>query len=102
MKSVAILLAGGSGSRMGASVEDKILVHVMGKPVVAHVLQAFLKSEIVDAVVIVARDNEQRKAISAITEIIRPEIPVFFTTGGDPFELTADRVAQGAFQCRCM
>ena len=82
MKHVAILLAGGSGSRMGGSVEDKILVEVAGKPVFAHVLAAFAGSGTQDGLVIVARDNRQRKELAAIVKAERISLPVYFTLGG--------------------
>jgi len=82
MKHVAILLAGGSGSRMGGSVEDKILVNIHGRPVFAYVLQAFRESAQQDALIIVARDNRQRELLSAVVEEEKPGIPVFFTLGG--------------------
>ena len=82
MKHVAILLAGGSSSRMGSSVEDKILVEVAGKPVFAHVLAAFTASETQDGLIIVARDNRQRKELAAIVKAEKVKLPVYFTLGG--------------------
>ncbi len=83
MKHVAILLAGGSGSRMGSSVDDKVLVQIHERPVFAYVLQAFLDSATQDALVIVARDNQQRKKLAAIVKKEIPDFPVFFTLGGN-------------------
>ncbi len=82
MKHVAILLAGGSGTRMGASVEDKILVQLYGKPVIAHALQAFRESACVDGIVIVVKDNSQRKRISSLLKLEKPGVPVLFASGG--------------------
>jgi 2-C-methyl-D-erythritol 4-phosphate cytidylyltransferase/2-C-methyl-D-erythritol 2,4-cyclodiphosphate synthase len=82
MKHVAILLAGGSGARMGGSVEDKILVSINGSPVFAHVLKAFVASGTQDAFIIVVRDNAQRKELASIVQKQRLDVPVFYTTGG--------------------
>lgn len=82
MKHVAILLAGGSGSRMGSSVEDKILVEVAGRPVFAHVLSSFIASGIYDALIIVARDNRQRKELAALFKAEKAKPEVYFTLGG--------------------
>lgn len=78
MKHVAILLAGGSGARMGGSVEDKILVSINGSPVFAHVLKAFVASGTQDAFIIVVRDNAQRKELASIVQKERLDLPVFY------------------------
>lgn len=83
MEHVAILLAGGSGNRMGQSVEDKILFEVAGRPVFAHVLEAFAKSASHDAFVIVYRDDVQRKALKAIASASPLKGPFFYTVGGN-------------------
>lgn len=82
MKHMAILLAGGSGSRMGSSVDDKILVEIAGLPVFGHVLKAFCDSGIQDGFVIVTRDNKQRKNLARIIKEMKVTLPVFFTMGG--------------------
>ncbi|MEX0332519.1 MAG: 2-C-methyl-D-erythritol 2,4-cyclodiphosphate synthase [Puniceicoccaceae bacterium] len=82
MKHVAILLAGGSSSRMGSSVEDKILVEVAGRPVFAHVFSTFANSGTQDGIIIVARDNRQRKELAAIIKAEKTKLPVYFTLGG--------------------
>jgi len=82
MEHVAILLAGGSGTRMGGSVEDKVLVEIGGKPAFVHVLEAFTASSTQEALVIVARDDRQRKELSRLVQRSKPSIPVFYTLGG--------------------
>jgi 2-C-methyl-D-erythritol 2,4-cyclodiphosphate synthase/2-C-methyl-D-erythritol 4-phosphate cytidylyltransferase len=82
MQHVAILLAGGSGSRMSGSVEDKILVEIAGKPVFGHVACTFASSGTQDGLVIVARDNRQRKELAAIIKKEKVKIPVYYTIGG--------------------
>ncbi|MGA1204911.1 MAG: 2-C-methyl-D-erythritol 2,4-cyclodiphosphate synthase [Opitutales bacterium] len=82
MMHVAILLAGGSGSRMSGSVEDKVLVEIGNAPVFAHVLRAFKASQTQDMLVVVARNNAQRKELEAIVNREQPGVPVYFTIGG--------------------
>lgn len=82
MKHMAILLAGGSGTRMGSSVDDKILVEIAGLPVFGHVLRAFCDSGIQDGFVIVTKDNKQRKKLSKIIKSMKVSLPVLFTIGG--------------------
>lgn len=82
MEHVAILLAGGSGDRMGGTTQDKILLQIDGKSVFAHVLDAFVRSETQDALVVVARDDQQRKELKAIVREEQVRMPVFYTLGG--------------------
>lgn len=57
-----ILLAGGSGTRM-QNAEDKTLLILAGRPVIAHSAQTFLKTGFIDHTFIVFRDTEQKKAL---------------------------------------
>ncbi|NDV61392.1 2-C-methyl-D-erythritol 2,4-cyclodiphosphate synthase [Puniceicoccales bacterium CK1056] len=82
MEHVAILLAGGSGDRMGASIRDKILIQIGGQSVFEHVLDAFIQSETQDALVVVSRDDLQRKELKSIVRKKRISLPVFYTLGG--------------------
>ena len=82
MKHAAILLAGGSSSRMAGSVEDKILVDIGGRPVFAHVVRVFAAAKTADALVIVARDDRQRKELARIIRKEQISLPAFFTLGG--------------------
>lgn len=65
MSSVALLLAGGSGTRMRGVVQDKILEPILGVPGLVHSVRAFLASGVVRRFVIVRRDDAQRDAILA-------------------------------------
>lgn len=82
MEHVAILLAGGSGDRMGASIRDKILTRVGGQTVFGHVLDAFIGSGTQDALVVVSRDDQQRKELKGLVREKRVALPVFYTLGG--------------------
>ena len=53
----AVILAGGSGSRMGTDTTKQMLV-LDGKPLVVHTLLAFEKSEYVNEIIVVAREEE--------------------------------------------
>ena len=55
----AVLLAGGSGSRMGAG-KNKVLLSLAGEPVICRAVKAF--RSLVDGMVVVARE-EDRQAI---------------------------------------
>jgi len=59
-----ILLAGGSGARMGAS-RNKVLLELKGEPVICRAARAF--TGVVDGMIVVARD-EDRSAIQAALE----------------------------------
>lgn len=52
MKTVAIILAGGVGSRMGESIPKQFLL-INEKPVIVHTIENFQKNELVDSVLVV-------------------------------------------------
>lgn len=60
----AIILAGGSGRRLAQETQDKTLLMIGGRPVIRYSLEAFSRSEYVETVVIVFRDEAQRQAIA--------------------------------------
>lgn len=62
----AILLAGGSGCRMGSAAADKILLPIFGKPILGYSIESFAKCETVDSVIIVYRDAEQKRFIEPL------------------------------------
>lgn len=53
----AVILAGGSGSRVGAG-QTKQMLEVCGKPLIVHTLLAFEASEYIDEIVVVAKEDE--------------------------------------------
>ena len=75
-----ILLAGGSGSRMGSAVPDKILAHLNGKPVIAYAFEAFIASGLIDQFCIVYRDASQRAEIENSLQAFKQTIE--FVQGG--------------------
>ncbi len=54
-KTVAIIAAAGSGSRMKNVCEDKLFFEIEGLPVIAHTLKAYEEAETITSVVVVAR-----------------------------------------------
>lgn len=79
MKTYVILLAGGKGSRMKASV-NKVLLDICGKTVIQRSIEAF--SSVADEMVIVCRDDERSAVESAVS---LPSLPfsVRLTAGGN-------------------
>ena len=55
-KHTAIVVAGGSGSRMGSDIPKQYLM-LSGRPVICGCLEAFEKSDVIDEVIIVAAEN---------------------------------------------
>lgn len=56
MKNIAIILAGGSGSRFGADMPKQFLA-VAGKMIIEHTLDAFERHPLIDAIAIVSRKD---------------------------------------------
>ena len=76
----AIILAAGSSSRMGDTVDDKLLLSLADKPVIWYSVKAFSDARIVSQIVIVYRDNEQKNVIeNSVREV---GIPIFWAKGG--------------------
>ena len=78
MKKHVILLAGGQGTRMNATV-NKILLNLCGKPVVQRSAEAF--ASFADDMIIVCRAEDQ----SSIEKMLSTALPfpVFFAPGGN-------------------
>ncbi len=62
----AILLAGGTGTRMGKITQDKILLPVRGKPLIRYSIEAFANCKTVDSMIIVYRDDTQKESIEPL------------------------------------
>lgn len=73
--SAVVVLAAGSGSRVGAHVEgtpvNKVLLPLLDAPVLAHSVRAALATRGVRRVVVVARPGEE----AAVTEALVPHLP---------------------------
>ena len=57
-KCTAIVLAGGSGKRMGTAIQKQYL-EIQGKPVLFYALDAFQKSKIIDEIVLVVGEGQE-------------------------------------------
>lgn len=75
-----IILAGGSGSRLGAGT-NKVLLHVGGEPVLTHSVRAALSARSVSHLVLVARAGEEDAVATAITPALG-DTEVRLVTGG--------------------
>lgn len=61
----AVVVAAGRGVRMGAPV-NKVLLPLMGRPVLWHAVRAFCQADEVDGVVVVAAGGEQSQVAAAL------------------------------------
>lgn len=59
-KVAAIIVAGGSGKRMGMGIKKQFIT-LRGKTVLAHAIEAFNKSEIIDEIIVVVGKEDQEK-----------------------------------------
>ena len=83
MSSVAILLAGGSGSRMRGVVQDKIHGTDPRRPGLVYSVRAFLAAGVADRFVIVRRDDAQRDTIlAALAAHGHAGLAITWATGG--------------------
>lgn len=79
----AVLLAGGSGSRMADRTSDKILAPLAGASAFTHVLRAFQASGVARHAVVVTRDPTQCEALKTIVaEEGTTDLPVTWVDGG--------------------
>ncbi|MFD1901286.1 2-C-methyl-D-erythritol 4-phosphate cytidylyltransferase [Enterococcus termitis] len=69
-----ILLAAGQGKRMGAS-RNKILLHLIGKPVISYSLQTFLNDPACKHIILVTQEDEQQ-LLATMVKKKRKEINV--------------------------
>ena len=91
----AIILAGGTGTRIGASV-PKQFIEIQGKPILAYTLEVFESSPSIDAIEIVSHRDwvEEVKGIAARYGITKTR---WVTEGGDTFQ---ESVMQGLFRLK--
>ncbi len=67
----AIILAGGSGSRMQGIVDDKILTKLGEEPVINRSVRAFAECEFITDITIIYRDSTQFDALSSALRPLR-------------------------------
>lgn len=78
----AIVVAGGSGTRMGDTALPKQLLPLVGKPLLYHTLRSFALCPLVNAVVVVSR-REDIAIVKQVAEDALSGKPVFVTEGGN-------------------
>jgi len=78
---VAILLAGGSGSRMRRA-DNKVFADLLGRPLLVWSVDTFVRSPVVDHVVLVTRAGERRRVADVLVDH-GTDGQVHLTTGGD-------------------
>jgi len=70
MSAALLLLCAGRGTRMRRAVPDKVLAIVAGRTVFEHSLQSFIRSSVVDRVVITHRSPAQKRNLQeALTRV---------------------------------
>lgn len=69
----AVFLAGGSGTRMRGTVDDKIFAPLAGVPVIAHSVRAFAESGLVKTAIFVCRDAAQEQAVNETLTPLSPD-----------------------------
>jgi 2-C-methyl-D-erythritol 4-phosphate cytidylyltransferase len=80
---ILILLAAGSAQRMQAVVDDKTTTLLAGKPVFLHSLTTFLKTGLIDRVIITYRDEAQLARLqSLIAQATLPSADIALIRGG--------------------
>ena len=83
---VALVLAAGKSERMPGDM-DKLMLHVGGRPVLAYCLEAFDRSRVVDAVVLVC-NPVQRKRYQRFVQSMKLSVPLILVDGGSHRQLS--------------
>lgn len=81
VKTAAVLVCAGSGSRMQGSCADKLLLEIAGKPIVVHTLCAYDQAEEIDLIVVVTRE-ENVSIYESFADQYGIQTPVLVTIGG--------------------
>ncbi|ALS02305.1 2-C-methyl-D-erythritol 4-phosphate cytidylyltransferase [Enterococcus silesiacus] len=77
-----ILLAAGQGTRMGAS-RNKILLHLIGKPVISYSLNTFFNDPACKHIILVTQEDEQELLATMVKkETKKKRCPVTIVSGG--------------------
>lgn len=76
MKISAVIVAAGSGTRMGAG-KNKVFLEILGKTILEHTISAFSQCDIIDEIVVVT--NQQEEAAKILNKY---EKPYSVTCGG--------------------
>ena len=80
-KTSAIILAGGSGTRMRTD-KTKQFIEIFGKTVLERTVLAFDKSELIDEIILVVKDDEYSD-VKALAESLNTDKTLKITRGGE-------------------
>ena len=84
MKTTAIILAGGKGSRLQALTQDKTLLRIGAGAVISWSVRVFCDTDCCDALVITYRDEDQRVKIEKELKQSIPNLPlIHWVQGGE-------------------
>ncbi|MBR2013477.1 MAG: 2-C-methyl-D-erythritol 4-phosphate cytidylyltransferase [Clostridia bacterium] len=81
VKTAAVLVCAGSGSRMQGSCADKLLLEIAEKPVAVHTLCAYDQAEEIELIVVVTR-KENVPIYESFADQYGIQTPVLVTIGG--------------------
>lgn len=81
---IAIILSGGTGTRVGASI-PKQYIEVDGKPIISYCVETFAKREDIDFFIIGAADGWQGYLRDKLSHIVKP---IYFAQPGDTRQLS--------------
>lgn len=96
----AIVLAGGSGSRMNSSTA-KQYIELCGMPVVAHALKAFQQSEVVDEIVLVTRLEDVEYAKKELVQRFGlTKVETIVVGGKERFDSVWQGILAAGAECR--
>ena len=79
-KIIAIILAGGTGERMGGEL-PKQFMELSGKPVITYSVEAFDKSDVIDEIIIVCHEKHMER-MTDIVDIVNPGKNCKIVAGG--------------------
>lgn len=92
---VAVVLAGGTGARVGASI-PKQFIEVMGKPILAYTLERFQGNQEIDAIELVCHRDWVDRCREIATDYGISKVK-WYTIGGETFQ---DSVLNGVYALR--
>lgn len=84
MKTIAILLAGGSGKRLGANIPKQFL-EVAGKMIIEHTIEAFHKSDEIDEIAIVCHEEYTQFMQETLEKTHYPKVRKILKGGSERF-----------------
>lgn len=93
MSNIAIVLGAGNGTRMKME-KSKLLLDIMGKPVILRSVQAFLDNSDIDEVIVTVREQD----LDVFSELINDD-RVSFVIGGDTRQQSVKNAVDTIDEC---